>query len=156
MKRRLFFATMVLGLFGSVVHTGCQEAGQLSGLAKCSGILTYKGEPVSEATITFVPASQTADSRAGGAISDASGGFQATTLRPGDGLAPGEYIVLVSKYEFQGPELPPVKQPDGEMAVPSRPQKNILPAKYMAATTSSLKVTIPAGGVKTMKLELAD
>ena len=150
MKYHTIVSALFLGVFCFLI--GCGGGGtNLSGLAPCSGTVMLKGTPVEGASIVFIPKS---GQRAAAATTDAQGRFTVTTLNPQDGIAPGEYVVTVSKKEFYGPELPPQKDEFGEMYNPQRPQKNTLPDQYASAERTPLTVTIPSGGNKNLEINL--
>ena len=142
------------GLILSLAFIGCGPSGHLSGLHPCEGTVTYNGSPVAEAVLTFHP-DASGGARSASAITDTSGKFKVTTLKPEDGIGPGNYKVTIIKFEEYG-DLPPKVMDDyGDMVQPVRPQKNVLPKKYENPATSGLTVTIDKGK-KTENFELVD
>ena len=150
---RIFFVIALSGLILSLAFAGCSQSGNLSGLSPCDGTVTYNGSSVTGAILTFYPDSSTG--RAASAITDANGKFKTTTLKPEDGIAPGNYKVTVIKFEEYGDLPSKVKNDDGEMVQPPRDQRNSLPKKYENPTDSGLTVTI-AQGKNTENFELTD
>ena len=104
--------------------------------------MTLNGAPVADASITFHPDGGDPEARSAGASTDANGGFKVTTLKPQDGIFPGNYKVTIVKYEEYGPEPPKVMNSEGEMVSAGRPVKNTLPAKYEKKEASELTVTM--------------
>ena len=89
-------------LLGALLLAGVTGCGASSDLAKVSGVVTYKGQPVEGAVVAFhcntasVPATGT---------TDASGRFTLTTLTPGDGAVPTD----APPYDDANPN-PPTEQ----------------------------------------------
>jgi len=104
--------------------SGC-DRGKVPGLVKYEGTVTYNGEPLAEAMLSFSP---TSGGRTAYAMTNAEGQFKVTTIDPDDGIVKGQYKVSASKYVVVGT----IKHPEwGEEAI----SKNKLPAKYSAAET---------------------
>jgi hypothetical protein len=116
-----------------------------------SGTLRLDGEPVSGATVTFVPPP---GGHAAVAITDATGAFKLTTFQSGDGAVAGTYGVTVEKRVAAGAggagggEYEP---PTGPLPAP----ENVLPAKYASAETSGLSATVEKGQPNTVTLDLS-
>ena len=118
-----------------VVLCGCGERGQK--LVKSSGVVTYKGKPLPEASVTFVPTE-------GGLPSigrtDPSGRFELTTSgRPGAPL--GSFDVAISAVRQKRPVSP------GEAASMTTAQieanhEQLIPQKYNNLITSGLTATV--------------
>lgn len=122
-----------------------------------SGVVTFDGEPVEGATITFRPVEengQTANGRTG-----EEGYFQMGTFEGTDGVVPGDYTVMISKIKSQSvaevlPEDDPNYDPDPK---PEPPPENLLPEKYSNAETSGLTVTVSDGEeISDLKFELSE
>lgn len=140
-----------------------------------TGIVTLGGSPVEGATVTFVntagmaPGEQ-ASGRSSVGRTDASGRYELTTFESGDGAAPGEYTVTVTKYEVQiaggGGTPTDVAEEGGSLegdsytapgegkAAEEDSAKNLLPEKYASAKTSDLKVTVKADGKNEIPISL--
>jgi len=109
-------------------------------LVAVSGTVTFDGEPVEGAVVSFV--AQDGPSRLSAATTDAQGQFSMETTQAGDGVLPGSYAVVISKLTMaDGSAVPPDVAP---MDVGAEEQ---LPEKYssFAVPTLSAKVT-PSGG----------
>src|SRR5437867_1191633 len=74
---------------------GCQRGG-IAGTVPVVGKITYKGQPVADATVTFIGEG---DARPAVAITDAAGVYRLKTLDTA-GAMPGKYTVLVSKIDI--------------------------------------------------------
>src|SRR5215469_13536013 len=75
---------------------GCSD----DGMAKrypVSGTVKYNGQPVAKARINFTPKGA-GHQGASGMVEN--GSFTLTTLSPGDGALPGEYVVTVDTREI--------------------------------------------------------
>ncbi len=149
---RILPATLAVML---VVLAGCQSRPTDPNRPKTvpvSGTVTYKGQPVEGATITFV---STAGKRGAVATTDAAGHFTMTTFEPKDGAIPGTYQVSIQKTVLEGAPAEEATGKGGEEP-PAGVAKDLLPAKYKNAATSGLTVEIKEGGTKDLKFELTD
>lgn len=142
------------------VLLGCQRTGGPA-TEKVSGKVTFKGQPVAGAIVTFAPKSPGAKAAAG--TTDASGRFRLTTSGAGDGAVAGSYAVTVIKPER--PKGPPAESgaipPEAQEAVKKAQEeakktqeegkkagdegsKESLPEKYKSAETSGLTAEVKA------------
>src|SRR5262245_27878190 len=67
------------------------------GLVTVKGTVTLDGQPVPHAAVTFIPKEGKGQQASG--VTDASGAFRLETSKPGDGVMPGEYRVIVQYRE---------------------------------------------------------
>lgn len=132
-----------LGLALAIAPTlvGC---GGEPGLAKVSGKITYKGQPVTKGWIYFTP--KKGGTRAADSVIDSSGYYRLGTFDVGDGAYPGPYQVsIVSRGDDQA--KPTGKRAkavmDEDMQGTGAP---LVPSKYFSAETSGLAAEVPAGG----------
>ncbi len=108
-----------------LVCTGCSQ----SNLVEVTGKVTYKGEPVSSGTISFVAA----DKPAAYGDLQSDGTYSLHTTAPGDGATPGAYRVMVVAMQDQGTLLPEQKS--------SLPPPTI-PVKYTSLATTDLTANV--------------
>ncbi|HET6575982.1 MAG TPA: carboxypeptidase-like regulatory domain-containing protein, partial [Fimbriiglobus sp.] len=112
-----------------------------------TGKVTAKGEPVGNATISFIPTDAT---RGEGGIgtTDSMGVYVLTGSRRGDtGVVPGQYKVRVSRFmDRDGTILTDFKEADNPHA------RQTVPAPYSSPDTK-LVVTVPEQG-GTLDIEL--
>ena len=136
-----------------IVAAGCAARNSL-GTLPVTGKVTYKGQPVEGATISFIP---DADARPATAITGANGGYNLMTL-DFPGAMPGHYTVLVRKSDTSIQSTQPVSMEEALKLNnrPPPPPKELLPAKYSDATKSPLKFEVKAGQSNTIDLTLAD
>jgi len=111
-----------------LVLAGCQPKGH--GTAIVRGKITYKGKPVPNGTINFIPANS-GPSAMGNIQPD--GSYTLTTYKSGDGAVIGEHKVFIVAMEDLGNRLP-------EQRTPLPPP--IVPVKYTSLATSDLKATV--------------
>ena len=140
-------------VFALAVSGGCGRANKL-GTVPVSGKVTYKGQPVAVATVSFIPVG---DGRPATAITKAGGEYRLTTL-DSDGALPGQYTVLVRKSEVSLASTEPVSMEDALKlnSRPPPPPKELLPAKYADATKSPIKYEVKAGQKNALDIQLAD
>ena len=101
-------------------------------------LLMLDGAPVASATVTFLPAKE---GRAASAITDPQEHYALTTVRRSDGALPGDYNVVVMKFEVvtggqTGNKYVPVQE--------TPEPKNQLPARSAQPGKSVLKATVTA------------
>ncbi len=144
----------------SLLTTGCGGGPEDDRPARTavSGTVTHNGEPVDEAVIAFVPVDQTAGRNANGRT-NAEGVFQMGTFEGTDGVVPGEYKVMITKFETsETPEALPEDDPNYDPnPKPQPPPENLLPEKYASAENSGLTVTVEDGNeITDLKFDLQD
>lgn len=125
-----------------------------------TGVVIYKGQPVAEASVSFLGDGTT---RPAVGITDDSGTFILTTSRSGDGAVPGKHAVTVSKTVE-----PPKKEASGgsismeEAALaaqkPAEESKTLylVPEKYSMPDSSGLSVEVKEGEDNHFELKLED
>ena len=145
----------LLLIAGSSILTGCGGQAGIDGTVRVTGTVTHQSGPVPGATVIFAPAGAT---RAASGLTDASGSFELTTLRPGDGVLPGKYQVAISKTETVGgmteEESMAYVAEHGEP--PTVTVKDLLPEKYKTVATSELTAEVTEGGKNHFTFDLAD
>lgn len=117
-----------------------------------TGIVTYKGEPVEGATVSFAP--DDPENKSAGGVTDSEGRYSLTTFTKDDGAMVGSYNVRVTKYDEppvesatatdseQTDELPDDYEP--ESYEEAGPPQNELPAKYGKIGGTPLSFTVEA------------
>jgi hypothetical protein len=147
MNRRISMIVMIGACFVGAI--GCGTKTRLEGLVPVEGTLTFQGKAVEAATVVFVPA--TAATRAAVGRTDAAGRFSLTTKDPGDGAAPGPYLITVSKTETSGGLSAAEaeqwsRRRENVGKYPPRPKiTELLPKRYKVANTSGLQATVSPG-----------
>ena len=125
---------------------GCGEGGPR--LVPVTGTVTLNGKPLADATISFVPDPSNADITPGGDKTGPEGNYKAM-YQSRSGLAPGKYVVLVSKTAAPpaGVELPPEMKMDTFQQEMAGIRKETLPKKYTDAMKTELPpVEVEQGG----------
>jgi hypothetical protein len=159
LMREYFFPVAVVVGLCLVGAAGCGTKTRLAGLSPVEGTVTFQGSGVEGAMVVFVPA--TATTRAAVGTTDATGRFKLTTKDPGDGAAPGPYLITVSKTEASGGLSAAEadqwsRSRDNVGKYPPRPKiTEHLPKKYKVVNTSGLQATV-TDGLNTINLVLKD
>jgi hypothetical protein len=139
---------------------GCSSDDGLGTRYPVSGKVTYNGQPVAKAKISFIPASKEgAKQGASGDIVD--GAFSLSTLSPGDGALPGDYLVTISAREVDEEKLKAETEkimakhgmtgkvgamvPPELQAKAAKDAKSSLPKKYEDPKTSKLTAKVVEG-----------
>lgn len=133
----------VLGLLlGGVVlcSGGCGEGGP--SVVAVSGTVTYQGQPVADAMVTFIPEKGSP----GTGQSDASGKYTIST-RGRNGAVLGLNKVTVTKITTSGPAMPANPTPEdmrkaAEESARMSQAESQLPSKYGTAFSSGLTATV--------------
>jgi hypothetical protein len=137
--RRSGLLVLVLGLMA-----GCNQPGET--LVPVGGRVLVDGKPASGAAVVFHPVDSTNGTHPLAQV-DANGEFQLTTIRSGDGAAPGEYRVTLTWYVS-----PPRKKAfEGEES----PVRNLIPEKYARRETTPLTATIRTDGNEPLRIEIS-
>ncbi|WZO98299.1 hypothetical protein EP7_005359 [Isosphaeraceae bacterium EP7] len=139
--------SLSLALLGTV---GC---GSNHGCVPVGGTVTYKGKPVAEGEVSFVPVE--GDGRTGRGEISSAGVYQLTSFDPGDGVVPGKYKVSVVS---RGPDKPIPAKKKGRMMEEDMQGSGdpLIPAKYFMPETSGLEREVEAAKTNTFNFELTD
>ena len=148
---------LLLSVLSLTVISGCGPTQpKLDGGVHVSGTLFLSGSPLEGAAISFHPEGGTGQTSA--AFSGADGKFTVTTKLPGDGMMPGNYIVTVIKTEDKSP---PMTEEERDRYAsthggnyPEAVIEYVTDRKYSNPKTSDLKVTVPAGGSKDLRIDV--
>jgi len=115
-----------------------------------SGMVTYNGEPVADATVSFHPQG---DHRSAYAKTDAAGAYRLTTVHEHDGAMLGEYQVTVSKIIDENAVAP---TNDIAAVRPTPKYTSMIPEKYGKPTTSGLSASVEKGSPNQFDFTLSD
>jgi hypothetical protein len=131
----------IVGLLPAVIITaaglfapGCGPSGPEMG--RVSGRVTYKGEPLTQGTISFVPTDPAR--RSGNSRIRSDGRYDLQTAEPGDGAEVGEYRVIISGRDAK--LLDQVRAPGEPVKLETK-----IPEKYEKADQSGLTATVKSG-----------
>lgn len=135
----------------ALAATGC---GQNSSV---KGRVLLDGQPVAGATVLFMPEAA-GQGRPALGTTDSDGYFELMTHRPGDGVAPGGYRIVVSKTE--APAAPPDDDHAGKKRAldykarhsGKKRDKHLIPEIYSDAAKTTLRCIVPASGLVTLEL----
>jgi hypothetical protein len=156
MKRTLFLAVCFAFLLGC----GASKSTNRPPVFKVKGKVTYKGQPVVGADVTFT--SESANRSAFGRTDD-SGEYQLTTFSGNDGAVEGKQSVMITKTiastqtvpeaSTDSPDyIPPGYGPEP----PAEKQKYAIPAKYGNKETSGLIAVVNPDPDNVVDFELKD
>ena len=136
-----------------LLASGCNRGPARPKTYPVTGVVTWQGQPVPGATVTFSPKTPPEPGQEGpqGAtgITDEQGRYQLGTFARGDGAIPGDYYVTVAKYENQGGVASGTATSEEEYTPPdpNAPPpipKNLLPERYANVQSSGLTFTVEA------------
>ena len=149
------------GVVACLAAAGCGGGGDQLTTYPVTGVVTYNGAPVGDATVGFVPAEEGKPSAFGRTAQD--GTYSLTTYEAGDGAPEGSYTVTVTKLEQVATdqtgsvtdESDPNYVPPPDNPAPTPPPKSLVPKKYGSAKTSGLTRDV-SSGENSIDLELVD
>ena len=101
-----------------------------------TGLVTFRGQPLTSGTITYAPVNAQEQRPASGQI-NGQGKFSLSTFRPGDGAMPGEYRIAVVAYAGSADSL----RAGGK----ANAGTTAIPGKYSKPQTSGLTATVSSG-----------
>jgi hypothetical protein len=136
-------------LLAGLCSLGCGGSGPRT--AAVSGTVTYKGQPVPNANVSFVP--EASSGRAATGLTDANGRFKLGTFSTSDGAILGNYRIGIIA---RGPDRPPKPGETGSgMPGELMPGEPTIPTKYFAPDTSGLTHEVKRGS-NHVQLDLKD
>ena len=138
--------------------SGCGPASDVERpeTAAVTGSVTYNGEAVAGAVVSFSPTGEAKDGAIG--TTDAQGKFTLQTQWGAKGAVPGSYAVSVTKTEgivTSEADLAEAQIGAPESA-PASEASSALPAKYGSSGTSGLTAEVSADGENNFTFELTD
>ena len=150
-KRSFVAASIVVLAYVQGCGRGLPDRG------KVTGKVTYNGAPLTAGTVNFTPQDNTLRAAAGKINAD--GTYTLTTFDEGDGAIVGKHRVAVVAMESTLPPDRPkvgggIPTQDPEYLKKYQP-KSLIPAKYMAPTTSELTFEVKKGR-NSFNIELKD
>lgn len=120
---------------------GCGRDARLPELVPLEGQVTLDGQPLSNATVTFLPTGDT-KGRGAAAITDENGRYELEEQDGTLGVVVGSYRVAISKLvnldgsDFTGEDLGPM----------DTNARELLPAKYSDLSQSEMTAEVPPDG----------
>jgi hypothetical protein len=146
-SRVILLAVAVCGGMSS----GCGGVSDAPETVPVSGTVTYNGNAVPRASLTFAPDGVDKSGIAGTGATDANGAFEAKTSQSAPGLMPGEYKVIVQAFKRMPAEIPP-----SELAKMKKEDNLAVPVKYTDKETTDAKITVGPEGSTSLNIELKD
>lgn len=146
-----------LVLFTSLL--GCGPSGKGLKVEFVEGIVKLDGEPLSQASVTFIPITEEGTIESAGGYTNDKGVYRLTSGN-GDaekGAVAGEYRVLVSKISSKslGESSGGVYNPGPSGYAVTYEQTQLLPKIYQDRENSPLTATVKKGKNKKMDFELS-
>ncbi|MBI3462238.1 MAG: carboxypeptidase regulatory-like domain-containing protein [Planctomycetes bacterium] len=129
---------------------GC--GGDSDGLAPVDGTIIYRGKPLPNARVVFMP--ETPGALPASGTTDDAGRYELMTSVPGDGARVGKHRVTVTA---RGPDklLPANQLTTGLPGSNTAPGDPLIPPRYFMPNTSGLTAEVTAGGA-TVDFELTE
>ena len=103
------------------------------------GSVTFKGEPLSKATISFIPVDPNGEAVFATGMTDNNGRFTLTAAQFGEperGTTPGEYLVTIRRNKDEPSRVVPTDYG------PASVYDSLIPERYANQTTSGLQAVV--------------
>lgn len=141
---RSFYVLLGCGLVSPLV-AGC-GGGTGVKTYPVKGTVTFKGQPLADAAVTFYPS----QGHHAAGLTDAQGTFFLSTFNPKDGAAAGAYNVGITEAVLETPPMPVPGQPD----LPPKPLR--FPARYTDPNQSNLTAEVKPGAENNFTFDLTE
>jgi hypothetical protein len=110
------------------------------------GTVTYRGQPLPDAAVTFYPS----QGRHAAGLTDAQGTFFLSTFNPKDGAPAGTYQVGITEAVLETPPMPGTGGPE------LQPKPPRFPARYTDPNQSTLTAEVKPDGENDFKFDLTE
>ncbi len=130
---------LVVIVFLPAVVAGCRKN---DGLVPVRGTVTYRGNPLPNALVVFMP--ETPDVLPSSGLTDSNGRYELMTIVPGDGANVGKHRVTITA---RGPDKERRGAPVGLTGSNTEPGDPLIPIKYFMPDTSGLTADVKPGGI---------
>jgi hypothetical protein len=144
-------------LLVALLAAGCGDGRDLPETLPVTGTVVYKGEPLADAEIGFVPSAPDSGAHPARGRTDAAGKFTLKTyFGPTDdvaGATPGEYKVTVQKRDVPAD---PAELAKHFQLNPQMVPASLVPTKYESVDTTPLSATVAEDAANDFPLEMTD
>jgi hypothetical protein len=141
------------GVLVTALFAGCGPTGPT--VIPIRGEVIYKGAPLKEGTVVYLP-KETGEARQASGRIQADGSFVLTTFKNADGVAPGDYDIVVYAFAPQAGNIPTRAELEAAHEA-GRPQRQvIIPEKYTNPETSGLSDTVDSDHSGFKRIELTE
>jgi len=143
MTKQSIFGLLLIGSL--LLAVGCGQTGRLR-VEFVEGIVTFDGQPLEHASVTFVPVNEGGDEEVASGFTNANGMYRLSSFNgdPHRGAVAGEYIITVSKIEIHDPKagMSPEEAAASRLEVT---QTQVLPSIYQDRQNTPLSATVVKG-----------
>ena len=143
MKRSIFSALLV----GLLLCVGCGPKGRSLQVEYVEGVITLDGQPIGEASVTFIPVNGGDGTETAGGYSDAQGAYKLTSMNgdPEKGAIAGEYRTIVSKIVVNDPTAGLSDEEAAKFSGVASTQTQLLHKIYQDRKNTPLSFTVTKG-----------
>ena len=153
-------SSLVLCLVVVTGLAGCPSEADRPATVPATATVTYNGEAIEGAHVTFSPDSDSGDAAFGDTDPEGKADLRTSFAQ---GAVPGSYKVAVTKTEAEAVAgLGPGENEDEEVDEDEQDEggdvvyKSVLPEKYGSADTSGFTATVTEGGENAFTFDLVD
>jgi hypothetical protein len=142
--RRLLPDAPVIWVLVASLSLGCGSSGKPGpAMGDVSGTVRYRGKPVANASVVFLP--KTPDTRAAAVTTDADGDYRLSTYGVNDGAVVGSFQVsIVARAPYDGP-VPEGMSSAYAKEVFQNSGQPVIPERYFSPNTSGLTAEVKPG-----------
>lgn len=154
-KELRFFGLLMVTVVVATGLLGCGSPPDPGKFATVSGKVSFKGEPLADATVTFAPVDMSNNAEPAEGKTDSAGYYFMSRQSSNDGATTGMNHVVIIK---QGPPKPnPL--PFNKRADPQDtevPGDSLIPEKYFSSASSGLQFDVKAGNNTDVNFDLTE
>lgn len=133
------FRSALLLIPATLWLAGCSSEPTNPNLVPVTGTVTFNGQPLAGASVTFIGVGATPGEGATG-ITDEAGKYELSHFRAGKGAMPGDYKVMICKRVMS--DGSPI--PAGTLSIAELATRETVPPRYSDYTGTQLKATVHA------------
>ena len=148
MKHIPIFVLVAVVLWSCIGLSGCSKGPTYQ---RVEGIVTFKGKPLSNASVAFIPIDLSMGTLFAAGTTDENGAFvlsASLSEQPNKGTTVGEYFVTITRYQDE----PSRFEPSEHGPIPIR--DSLIPKKYSNQEQSGLKAVVERKKVNEFTFDL--
>ena len=154
-KELRWFGLLMVTVAVATGLPGCGSSPDAGKFARVSGKVTFKGEPLADATVTFAPVDMSNNAEPAEGKTDSAGSYFMTRQTSNDGATIGMNHVVIQKSGPPKPNPLPLNQ-RGDPQDTEVPGDPLIPEKYFSSASSGLQFDVKAGNNTDANFDLTE